>query len=86
MLIATVSIADVIEGKVAPEAFAGKIVLIGATAASMGDSRVVPFMNFATERSQGGQEMPGVEIHANIINTIRGQLALKSLPDWMMFA
>ena len=83
---ASVSIADVIEGKTAPEMFAGKIVLIGATAASMGDSRVVPFMNFATERREGGQEMPGVEIHANIINTIRGQLALKNLPDWMMFA
>lgn len=83
---ASVSLADVIEGKTAPETFAGKIVLIGATAASMGDSRVVPFMNFATERRQGGQEMPGVEIHANIINTIRNQLALKNLPDWMAFA
>ncbi|MFN0107463.1 MAG: CHASE2 domain-containing protein [Blastocatellia bacterium] len=82
----SVSIADVIQGKVAPEVFAGKIVLIGATAASMGDSRVVPFMNFATAQREGGQEMPGVEIHANIINTIRGQLALRSLPDWMVFA
>ena len=86
-----VSIADVVGGKVAPDAFAGKIVLIGATAASMGDSRVVPFMNFAAEqpgigRREGGQEMPGVEIHANIINTIRSQLALRTLPDWMVFA
>ncbi len=82
----TVSIADLIEGKIEPEAFAGKIVLIGATAASMGDSRVVPFMNFSTARREGGQEMPGVEIHANIINTIRRQLALRSLPDWLAFA
>ena len=80
------SIADVIEDKVPPQAFTGKIVLIGATAASMGDSRVVPFMNFATEKREGGQEMPGVEIHANIINTIRGRLALRSLPDWGAFA
>lgn len=82
----TVSIADVIEGKLEPQTFAGKIVLIGATAASMGDSRVVPFMNFATEHREGGQEMPGVEIHANIINTIRRHLALRNLPDWGAFA
>jgi PAS domain S-box-containing protein len=82
----SVSIADLIEGKIAPETFAGKIVLIGATAASMGDSRIVPFMNFSTARGEGGQEMPGVEIHANIINTIRNQLALRSLPDWLTFA
>ncbi|MBS1789947.1 MAG: CHASE2 domain-containing protein [Acidobacteria bacterium] len=82
----TVSIADVIEGKIKPQTFAGKIVLIGATAASMGDSRVVPFMNFATERREGGQEMPGVEIHANVINTIRSRLALRNLPDWGAFA
>ncbi len=80
------SIADVIDDKIPPQAFTGKIVLIGATAASMGDSRVVPFMNFATEKREGGQEMPGVEIHANIINTIRNRLALRSLPDWGGFA
>lgn len=79
------SIADLIEGKIPARAFTGKIVLIGATAQSMGDSRVVPFMNFATERREGGQEMPGVEIHANIINTIRNRLALETLPDWLAF-
>ncbi|MEK7830913.1 MAG: CHASE2 domain-containing protein [Acidobacteriota bacterium] len=79
------SIADLIEGKIQPQTFTGKIVLIGATAQSMGDSRVAPFMNFVTERLEGGQEMPGVEIHANIINTIRRHLALRALPDWMAF-
>jgi PAS domain S-box-containing protein len=87
----SISLADVIEGKTSPEMFANKIVLIGATAASMGDSRVVPFMNYVSEqpgigRREGGQEMPGVEIHANIINTIRNQLALRSLPDWLGLA
>ncbi|MDX2043100.1 MAG: CHASE2 domain-containing protein [Acidobacteriota bacterium] len=82
----SVSIADLIEGKTSPQTFAGKIVLIGATAASMGDSRIVPFMNFSTARREGGQEMPGVEIHANIINTIRNQSALRMLPDWLAFA
>ena len=79
------SIADLIEGRVAPSAFAGKIALIGAVAESMGDTRVAPFMHYSAGQSQGGQEMPGVEIHANIINTIRGRLSFRALPDWMAF-
>ncbi len=82
------SIADLIDDKIPPSAFADKIVLIGATAQSMGDSRVVPFMHYSVNgarNSQGGQEMPGVEIHANIINTIRGSLSFRSLPDWIAF-
>ncbi len=83
------SIADLIDGKIPPAAFAGKIVLIGAVAESMGDSRVVPFMHYGGENSPGGrlggQEMPGVEVHANIINTIRRRLSLRSVPDWMAF-
>ncbi len=85
----TFSIADVIEGQTPPDAFAGKIVLIGATAASMGDSRVVPFMHYSAGEArteQGGQEMPGVEIHANIINTIRRRLSLFPPPGWIAFA
>jgi PAS domain S-box-containing protein len=79
------SIADLIDGKLPSAAFTGKIVLIGAVAESMGDTRVVPFMHYSAERSLGGQEMPGVEVHANIINTIRSRLSLRSLPDGMAF-
>jgi PAS domain S-box-containing protein len=43
--------------------FKDKIVLIGATAAGLGDVSITPF---STER----RPMPGVEIQANIINTI----------------
>lgn len=83
------SIADVIEGKLPSSAFAGKIVLIGAVADSMGDTRVAPFMHYSAgggQSQQGGQEMPGVEIHANIINTIRNRLSFRPLPEWMAFA
>lgn len=90
------SFVDVLEGRVAPSAFADKIVLLGAVAATLGDSRVVPFMHFnaaqpapagqAGPRREGGQEMPGVEIHANIINTLRNQLSLRVLPEWGAFA
>ncbi len=81
----TFSFADVLDGKVAASAFKDKIVLIGATAQSMGDSRVVPFMHFRSERREGGQEMPGVEIHANIIHSIRQGIALRAWPDWLNF-
>ena len=79
------SVADLIDGKIPPSAFTDKIVLIGAVAESMGDTRVAPFMRYGTQHGQGGQEMPGVEIHANIINTIRGRLSFRPLPDWAPF-
>ena len=79
------SIADVVDGTVPLSAFTDKIVLIGAVAQSMGDMRVAPFMHYSAQHRQGGQEMPGVEIHANIINTIRGRLWLRPLSDWMAF-
>ena len=81
----TFSFADVLEGQVAASAFNNKIVLIGATAESMGDSRVIPFMHFRNARREGGQEMPGVEIHANIIHSIRQGIALRAWPDWLNF-
>ncbi|HZS09051.1 MAG TPA: CHASE2 domain-containing protein [Blastocatellia bacterium] len=79
------SIADVIGGKIPPSVFSDKIVLIGAASQSMGDTRVAPFMHYSADHRQGGQEMPGVEIHANIINTIRGRLSFHSLPEWAAF-
>lgn len=80
------SLADLIDGKISPTALADKIVLVGAVAESMGDTRVVPFMHYSAEHSQGGQEMPGVEIHANIINTIRSRLSFRPLPEGIAFA
>jgi len=78
------SFADVVGGEVSPEIFKNKIVLVGATSPTLGDVQVTPFMHFAGgggER-EGGQAMPGVEVHANVINTIKGQLSLKFLPDF----
>jgi adenylate cyclase len=62
------SMADVIEHKVTPDTFSGKIVLIGATATGIGDLRTTPF---------GGLDYPGVEIHANVIDNILHQNFLR---------
>lgn len=58
-----ISFYDVWARRVAPEFFAGKIVLIGASVAGLYDLRPVPFQN----------AFPGVEIHANILHTILTQ-------------
>jgi signal transduction histidine kinase len=79
------SIADVVDGRVPSAAFADKIVLIGAVAPAMGDARVSPFMHYGANARQAGQEMPGVEVHANIINTIRGRLWLRNIPEHYSF-
>lgn len=65
------SIADVIRGEVAPSAFENKIVLIGAVAQTLGDTRVTPYISYAEDGRQGGMGMPGVEVHANVIETMR---------------
>jgi adenylate cyclase len=55
------SMADVIQGKVPPDAFRGKIVLVGATATGIGDIKSTPY---------SGTDYPGVEIHANVIDNL----------------
>lgn len=55
----SVSLVDVLNGTVPPEAFDGCIVLIGAYAAGMLDAYFVPVVS--------SSQMYGVEIHANII-------------------
>ncbi|MGB8476298.1 MAG: adenylate/guanylate cyclase domain-containing protein [Candidatus Acidiferrum sp.] len=62
------SIADVLQKKIDPEKFKGKLVLIGATATGIGDLRATPF---------GGTNYPGVEIHANAIDNILNNRFIK---------
>src|SRR5262249_19741746 len=56
-----VSIADVIEGRAEPGKLNGKYVLIGATAAAMGDRVASPFAGGGARR---GALTPGVEVSA----------------------
>jgi len=58
----TYSITDVINGRVDSAEFKDKLVLIGATSPDMHDDYFVP--------TSAGKAMPGVEIHANAIQTM----------------
>jgi signal transduction histidine kinase/CHASE2 domain-containing sensor protein len=67
----TYSLAAVVEGRIPRDRFEGKYVLIGATAASMGDRLTSPFVHMAdAQADQHGAFMPGVEVLANELNTI----------------
>ena len=57
----TYSLADVVQGKLKPEIFRDRLVLIGATATAIGDMMPTPFPK---------PPFPGVEIHANMIDDI----------------
>lgn len=57
-----ISFIDVIRGEVAPESIKDKIILVGEDASSLYDEKNVPV--------SAGKPMPGVEIHANFIQTI----------------
>ncbi len=67
----TYSLSDVVAGRVPAERFHGKFVLIGATAASLGDRVASPFVRYTDARAdQHGALMPGVEVLANAIHVI----------------
>jgi adenylate cyclase len=57
------SLADVVAGRVDPAAFAGKLVLVGAAATGLGDTFLTPF----------SPDLPGVERHAHVIESILRQ-------------
>jgi adenylate cyclase len=57
---------QVVNGDIDPSVFKDKIVLIGATSISLQDVYSVPFAG-------SDRPMPGVEVHANVIQTILGQ-------------
>jgi PAS domain S-box-containing protein len=82
----TYSLADVVDGGVPPSAFRGKYVLVGATAASMGDRIASPFANLSNGRpEEQGSLMPGVEVLANAVNTILRSRFYSEVSDWQAF-
>ncbi|HTM60309.1 MAG TPA: adenylate/guanylate cyclase domain-containing protein, partial [Burkholderiales bacterium] len=68
----TVSVSDILDRKADPALLRDRVVLIGGTAAALGDIRATPF----------GAASPGVELRASVIeNLLDGQLIYR--PDWM---
>ncbi len=70
-----VSFCDVLDGKIPAEAFDDCIVLVGAYAQGMMDSYFVPV--------DRGQQMYGVEIHANIIQALMEGKVIHETPVWL---
>ena len=70
-----ISLIDVLDGKIPPEAFDGCIVLVGAYAAGMMDAYFVP-----VDRAK---QMYGVEIHANVIQSLLEDKTLETVPVWL---
>ncbi|MBT2323942.1 CHASE2 domain-containing protein [Variovorax paradoxus] len=71
-----VSYVDVLDGAVPAGTFKGKQVLIGATAAGLGDL-------YATPVSRGAKLMSGVEFSANVLDSLVEGRSLTTLPAWL---
>jgi len=83
----TFSFGDVLDGKVPATAFRGKYVIVGATAAALGDRFISPFVH--TEGPNGqqhGEFVPGAEILANSLNTLLRRRWYSETPDWLAVA
>jgi adenylate cyclase len=65
---------QVVAGEIDPDAFAGKIVLVGSTSGVLHDEFPTPFATTG--------RMPGVEIHANVLETLIQGLAIRPQPLW----
>jgi CHASE2 domain-containing sensor protein len=82
----TYSFADVVGGHVSRAQFRAKYVLVGATAASLGDRLASPFVHLTDARGdQHGSLMPGVEVLANTLNTILRSRFYSETSDWLAF-
>lgn len=69
------SATDIIKGRIPKSEFEDKIVLIGAVARDFHDDAIVP--------TSSGNPMPGVEIHANALQTMLLDNELQEMPAWI---
>lgn len=80
----TFSFADVLDGHVPAQSFRGKYILIGATAATLGDHVASPFVHMeGAFGEQHGELMPGVEVLANSMNTVLRSRFYREVPEWL---
>src|SRR5262249_23904120 len=82
----TFGVAEVLDGRVTAQSFRGKYVLIGATAATLGDHVASPFVHMeGPDGDQHGELMSGVEVLANSMNTILRSRFYREAPEWLAF-
>src|ERR1700737_2811092 len=80
----TFSFVDVLEGKIPSAAFRGKYVIVGASAASLGDRFTSPFVHIeGADGQQYGEFLPGVEVLANSLNTVLRGSSYSETHDWL---
>ncbi len=75
----SLSASAVLDGAIPPDSLRGKIVLIGATAAGLGDF-------FATPVTALGAPLPGVEVLANTVLALRDGSLIRVLPTILSLA
>ena len=74
----TISYVNVLNDQILPDTLKDKIVLVGVTAAGLGDSLPTPVSGLA-------RAMPGIEINANIIQAIKSNSLIKTLPTGLQY-
>ncbi|MFN3590990.1 MAG: CHASE2 domain-containing protein [Thermaurantiacus sp.] len=72
---AQIPFVDVLKGRLPEEFLHERIVLIGATAAGLGD-------RFSTPMSGTEETMAGVEIHANYLDALQAGRLIRPAPEW----
>jgi len=71
-----ISLVDILDNKYPSSAFRDKMVLVGITAAGLGDKLLTPFYQLR-------RDFPGVEIHANILNNLLTNSNIRVVAGWM---
>ncbi len=72
---------DILEGRVPADLIEGRIILVGATGAGLGD-------RFSTPMSSSLETMSGVELHANFIDSLLDDRMIEPVPPaaWIAFS
>jgi signal transduction histidine kinase len=81
----TISFSEIADGRVDPRRLHNKYLLIGATAATLGEQVASPFIQSINSGRLRGDLMPGVEVLANQVNTILRERFYREPPDWIAF-
>jgi signal transduction histidine kinase/CHASE2 domain-containing sensor protein len=81
----TISFSEVIDGRIDPQRLQNKYLLVGATAATLGEKVASPFIQSVNGGRLRSDLMPGVEVLANEVNAILRGRFYREVSDWMAF-